>query len=86
MKAGANIISIADTTGYTTPFHPQRNIYHYVKTLKEELEKRSLYPQIAVHCHNDKGLALANALDAYRAGADIIDVSVMGLGEKSRNC
>ncbi|MBD2293761.1 2-isopropylmalate synthase [Anabaena sphaerica FACHB-251] len=83
IKAGANIISIADTTGYTTPFHPHRSIYFYVKTLKEELENRGLYPQIEVHCHNDKGLALANALDAYRAGANIIDVAVMGLGERA---
>ena len=29
---------------------------------------RNLHPRIAVHCHNDRGLALANALDAYRAG------------------
>ena len=83
VKAGANIISIADTTGYTTPFHPYRSIYFYVKTLKEELGNRGLYPQIEVHCHNDKGLALANALDAYRGGADIIDVAVMGLGERT---
>ncbi|MBD2570329.1 LeuA family protein [Anabaena lutea] len=83
VKAGVNIISIADTTGYTNPFHPQRSIFNYVKTLKEELKKQDLYPQIEVHCHNDKGLALANALDAYRAGADIIDVSVMGLGERA---
>lgn len=83
VKAGVNIISIADTTGYTNPFHPQRSIYNYVKTLKEELKKQDLHPQIEVHCHNDKGLALANALDAYRAGADIIDVSVMGLGERA---
>ncbi|WP_413174751.1 LeuA family protein [Anabaena azotica] len=83
VKAGANIISIADTTGYTNPFHPQRSIYYYVKTVKEELGKEGLYPQIEVHCHNDKGLAVANALDAYRAGADIIDVAVMGLGERA---
>ncbi|MBD2387015.1 LeuA family protein [Cylindrospermum sp. FACHB-282] len=83
IHAGANIISIADTTGYTTPFHQNRSIYYYVKTLKEELAKRALYPQIEVHCHNDRGLALANALDAYRAGSDIIDVTVMGLGERS---
>ena len=38
---------------------------------------------IAVHCHNDRGLALANALDAYRAGASIIDASVLGLGERA---
>ncbi|QYX33313.1 LeuA family protein [Sphaerospermopsis torques-reginae] len=83
VKAGANIISIADTTGYTTPFHPYRSIYFYVKTLKEELANLGLSPKIEVHCHNDKGLALANALDAYRAGADIIDVAVMGLGERA---
>jgi 2-isopropylmalate synthase len=83
VKAGVNIISIADTTGYTNPFHPYRSIYFYVKTLKTELGNRGLYPQIEVHCHNDKGLALANALDAYRAGADIIDASVMGLGERA---
>jgi 2-isopropylmalate synthase len=83
VKAGVNIISIADTTGYTNPFHPQRSIYNFVKTLKEELKQQDLHPQIEVHCHNDKGLALANALDAYRAGADIIDVSVMGLGERA---
>jgi 2-isopropylmalate synthase len=83
VTAGVDIISIADTTGYTTPFHPQRSMYFYVKTLKEELNKLDLYPKIEVHCHNDKGLALANALDAYRAGADIIDVATMGLGERA---
>jgi 2-isopropylmalate synthase len=83
IQAGANIISIADTTGYTSPFHPQRSIYHIVKVLKQELAQLGLHPQIEVHCHNDRGLALANALDAYRAGADIIDVTVLGLGERA---
>jgi 2-isopropylmalate synthase len=36
-----------------------------------------------VHCHNDRGLALANALDAYRAGAEIIDAAAVGLGERA---
>jgi len=36
-----------------------------------------------VHCHNDRGLALANALDAYRGGASIIDATVLGLGERA---
>ena len=83
VQAGANIISIADTTGYTTAFCERRNISHYVKTLKSELAKENLHPQIEVHCHNDRGLALANALEAYQAGAEIIDVSVMGIGERS---
>ncbi|WP_017653737.1 LeuA family protein [Fortiea contorta] len=83
VQAGANIISIADTTGYTTPFHETRSISYYVKTLKTELAKLNLHPKIEVHCHNDRGLALANALDAYKAGADIIDVTVMGIGERA---
>ncbi|MFB2646915.1 2-isopropylmalate synthase [Raphidiopsis sp. BLCC-F218] len=83
IKAGADIVSIADTTGYTTPFDPNRSIYVQVKILKEELANRGLYPQIEVHCHNDKGLALTNALDAYTAGVDIIDTAVMGLGERA---
>ena len=83
VQAGASIISIADTTGYAKPFHPQRRISHYVTTIKEALAERHLYPKIEVHCHNDRGLALANGLDAYYAGADIIDVSVMGIGERA---
>ncbi|NEO40899.1 MAG: 2-isopropylmalate synthase [Moorea sp. SIOASIH] len=83
VQAGADIISIADTTGYATPFRSNRSYSYFVKTLKEKLAAQQLYPKIAVHCHNDRGLALANALDAYKAGADIIDVTVMGLGERT---
>jgi len=80
--AGADIISIADTTGFMIP-GTKNNMYDYVKRLKDELSQRNQYPQIAVHCHNDRGLALANALDGYRGGAEIIDASVMGLGERA---
>ncbi len=83
VQAGADIISIADTTGYATPFQPDRSYAYFVKTLKQKLADLQLFPKIAVHCHNDRGLALANALDAYKAGADIIDVSVIGLGERA---
>lgn len=82
VRAGADIISIADTTGYMIP-GTDRSMYDYVKKLKDELADNDLYPEIAVHCHNDRGLALANALDGYRGGADIIDASVMGLGERA---
>lgn len=82
VDAGADIISIADTTGYMIP-GTQRSMYDYVRRLKDELAARGAFPQIAVHCHNDRGLALANVLDAFRAGVDIIDVTVMGLGERA---
>lgn len=82
VEAGADIISVADTTGYMIP-GTKNNMYQYVSHLREEFEKHHLSPMIAVHCHNDRGFALANALDAYRAGAEIIDATVMGLGERA---
>ncbi len=82
VKAGADVISIADTTGYMAP-GTNNNLYDYVVKLREALNANNLNPKIAVHCHNDQGLALANAIDAYRAGVDIIDASVMGLGERA---
>lgn len=82
VEAGADIISVADTTGYMVP-GTSRSMYDYISRLIEELNKRNLHPKIAVHCHNDRGLALANALDAYRAGANIIDAAALGLGERA---
>ncbi len=82
VRAGADIISIADTTGVMVS-GTEKNMYNYVKRFIESLAEKNAHPKIAVHCHNDRGLALANALDAYRAGADIIDASVLGLGERA---
>lgn len=82
VEAGANLISVADTTGYMVP-GTDRSMFDYISNLKSEFSSRNLDPKIAVHCHNDRGLALANALDAYRAGVDIIDASVLGLGERA---
>lgn len=40
---------------------------------------------ISVHCHNDLGLAVANSLSAVRAGADQVEVTVNGIGERAGN-
>lgn len=82
IEAGADIISVADTTGYMVP-GTKRSMYDYISRLIEELDNRNLHPKIAVHCHNDRGLALANALEAYRAGANIIDATTLSLGERA---
>jgi 2-isopropylmalate synthase len=82
VTAGANIISIADTTGFMIP-GTKNNMFDYVQRLKSKLAQENLNPMIAVHCHNDRGLALANALDGIRGGAEIIDASVLGLGERA---
>jgi 2-isopropylmalate synthase len=82
IQAGANIISVADTTGYMIP-GTKRSMYDFVSKLKNSLAQKNLNPKIAVHCHNDRGFALANAVDGYRGGAEIIDASVLGLGERA---
>jgi 2-isopropylmalate synthase len=81
-EAGADVISVADTTGFMIP-GTARSMYDYVARLREALGEKGFEPIVAVHCHNDRGLALANALDGYRAGARIIDASVLGLGERA---
>ncbi len=81
VDAGADVISIADTTGYMVP--QRRSMYDFVSRLRDALARRNRYPVLAAHCHNDRGLALANVLDAHRGGARILDASVLGLGERA---
>jgi len=83
VEAGADIISIADTTGYMIPGVKGRSMYDYVTKLKERLDKNKVHPKLEVHCHNDLGLALVNTLEAHRAGANILDTTVLGLGERA---
>jgi len=74
IEAGADRISIADTVGAATP----QKMYDLVSRLKSDLNVK-----LNVHCHNDLGLATANALAAYEAGVTMIDTSVNGLGERA---
>ncbi len=41
---------------------------------------------ISVHCHNDLGLAVANVLSAIRNGAEQVECTVNGIGERAGNC
>ncbi len=73
-KAGADRIGIADTVGIMTPERTGPFIERVMQETSLDLH---------VHCHNDLGLALANSLAAYLAGARVIDVTVNGLGERA---
>lgn len=73
IDAGADRISIADTVGAITPI----KMYNLIKKLKADLSVK-----INIHCHNDLGLATANSLAAFEAGATLIDVTVNGIGER----
>lgn len=84
VEAGADVISVSDTTGLMLPVAGERNLGHYVQRLKAALAERGLHPLIAAHCHNDRGVALANALQACAiGGAEVVDATVLGLGERA---
>ncbi len=71
--SGADRFSLADTVGCMTP----KKIGELVSAVSSEIDM-----PIHVHCHNDFGMATANALSALEAGAQCVDVSVNGLGER----
>jgi 2-isopropylmalate synthase len=74
---GIERISIPDTVGIMRP----HGMYNLVKMVRENIDlSRS---SIDVHCHNDVGLALANALAGCEAGADQIHTTIDGLGERT---
>lgn len=80
IDAGADVINIPDTVGYSTPLEFAkliRGIKENVKNIDKAL--------ISVHCHNDLGLAVANSLAAVEAGATQIECAVNGLGERAGN-
>jgi 2-isopropylmalate synthase len=75
IAAGADRISFADTLGTLRP----NETYERVRALRERLAPC----KIDLHCHDDYGLALANALEGLRAGADCIHTTVNGMGERT---
>ncbi len=74
VEAGADRISVADTTGCMTPTR--------MKDFVARLRMAVRVP-LNVHCHNDLGMAVANSLAAVEAGAQLVDVTVNGLGERT---
>ncbi len=75
-EAGVDIINVPDTVGVATPF----KFHDMIKQLREYLNV-----MIDVHCHNDFGLAVANTYAAVLAGADEVQVTVNGIGERAGN-
>jgi 2-isopropylmalate synthase len=78
--AGATVINIPDTTGYTSP----GEFGALIKGLVENVPNMD-QATIAVHCHNDLGLATANTLAGVSNGARQVEVTVNGIGERAGN-
>jgi len=80
IKAGATVINVPDTVGYTTP----REFGKLIRALMERVPGIENV-KLSVHCHNDLGMAVANSLEAVACGATQIECAVNGLGERAGN-
>ncbi len=75
-NAGADRIDIPDTVGYSTP--------QYMAEITKDAITATQLP-VSVHCHNDFGLAVANAISGIQAGASCAHVTINGIGERAGN-
>jgi 2-isopropylmalate synthase len=80
IAAGATVVNIPDTTGYTLPSEFGQligSIGRNVENIGQAL--------ISVHCHNDLGLATANSIAAVLNGARRVECTINGIGERAGN-
>jgi 2-isopropylmalate synthase len=80
IDAGATLVNIPDTTGYTTP----EEFGSLIRGIMENVPNidRAV---VSVHCHNDLGMATANTLAGVLNGARQVEVTVNGIGERAGN-
>lgn len=76
-NAGVDTIRIADTVGVLSP----KRTKELIETIKTNSDIR-----IEMHVHNDLGMAVANSIVGAKAGAELIDCTLFGIGERTGNC
>jgi 2-isopropylmalate synthase len=77
MKEGVRFVALCDTVGFALPWE--------FGELVEEVRREFPNVRISAHCHDDLGLAVANALTALTKGAERVDTCFNGLGERAGN-
>jgi 2-isopropylmalate synthase len=80
IRAGAKVVNLPDTVGYAIPEEFGARIARVMSHVPNITDAT-----IAVHCHNDLGLATANTLAAIRAGAGQAECTINGIGERAGN-
>lgn len=80
IAAGATVINIPDTVGFTMP-DEYGALIRYIREHTPGADK----VDISVHCHNDLGMAIANSLAAVKNGATQVECTINGLGERAGN-
>lgn len=80
INAGATVINVPDTTGYTTPDEYQQLFADLINNVPNS--DKAIF---SCHCHNDLGMATANTLGGVVGGARQVEVTVNGIGERAGN-
>lgn len=80
VEAGAKIINVPDTVGYSTP----EEFGAFIAQIRQKVPNIENII-LSVHCHNDLGMATANSLAAVANGAQQVECTVNGLGERAGN-
>jgi len=80
IDAGATVVNLPDTVGYTVPEEYGRLIRN-IKARVPNIDRAT----ISVHCHNDLGLAVINSLAAVQNGARQVECNINGIGERAGN-
>ncbi|MFN2745677.1 MULTISPECIES: 2-isopropylmalate synthase [unclassified Bacillus (in: firmicutes)] len=81
VNAGATIINVPDTVGYAEP----EEFGELIFKINDRLKNINDQVLLSVHCHNDLGMATANTLAAVKNGADKVECTVNGIGERAGN-
>jgi 2-isopropylmalate synthase len=80
IDAGATVVNIPDTTGYTLP-HEFGALIASIRSNVRNIDRA----MISVHCHNDLGLSTANSVAAVLNGARRVECTINGIGERAGN-
>ncbi len=80
IQAGATVLNIPDTTGYCLPDEYGAKIKYLIDNVRG-IENVI----VSAHCHNDLGLATANAISAVMNGARQVECTINGIGERAGN-
>src|SRR6056297_2790881 len=80
INAGATVINLPDTLRYALPWE----FGELIKGIRDNVPNIN-DAVLSVHCHNDLGLAVANSLAAVQNGAQQIECTINGIGERAGN-
>ena len=83
IQAGATTINLPDTVGYCYPQEYRKMFETVIKKVGKEIDISNVI--FSTHCHNDLGMATANAISGAMGGARQIECCINGIGERAGN-